>query len=82
MGAGGQSDKEKNKKGEQDIQATIFKPPITPYVPGGGNGEDFPGYDNEFGEDDNQAQDEQNDGTHGKNSYDPDAIFYITNMSI
>jgi len=27
--------------------ATVFNPAITPYVPGGGGGEDFPGYDNE-----------------------------------
>ena len=48
MGAGGQSDKDKSKKGEPDIMATIFKPPITPYVPGGGTGDDFAGYDNDF----------------------------------
>lgn len=35
MGGAGQSDKEKSKKGEGDHSITVFKPEITPFVPGG-----------------------------------------------
>lgn len=50
MGAGGQSDKAKDNNYDIDTLRNVFKPPITPYVPGGVGGEDFPGYDNEFEE--------------------------------
>ena len=35
MGGAGQSDKDKSKKGEVDSSTVMFKPAITPFVPGG-----------------------------------------------
>ena len=64
----------------------MSRPTIQPYVPGNqAVGDDFQGYDNTQINQENRSNMGENDlntFSGGKYNFDPDALYYLTNMSI
>ena len=84
MGTKPASNKANNQKNDVMV---LPRPSIMPYVPGGQSvGDDFQGYDNiqsqEINSRSNIPENDLNTFTGGKNNFDSDALFFITNMSI
>ena len=73
-----------SKNSNKQPVPTVNRPNIMPYVPGSqAVGDDFQGYDNtpqdqKFNMTDNDLNNLQG----AKNNFDPDALYYLTNMSI